>query len=142
MKNPNKYIRQAYMAALAGIDVPVYDMKVPKSVIPHPEPYILLSAQTKTQNSMGRGCHAEDCTITLDIISVQALGYGSRAVLDDTEEQVHNAISAGISVAGFSVISTRREDSYDASLDTDAQSVYRRILRYRHVLEETPIEAI
>jgi len=140
MKNPDKYIRFAYLGALAGIGVPVYDEKIPKSTIPAPATYVLITSQTKNRDHSGRGCVVEDCTITLDIISVQALGFGSTVILNDIEEAITNAIlTQPLPIEHFQVVSTNRADSFPASFDTDSQSVYRRILRYRHILEETTL---
>jgi hypothetical protein len=121
------------MSALAPLGFPVYDTLVPRTDAAGT--YILLSTQTKNLERIGRGCRAWDASIEVQLLSIQPAGYASRAIVDDMEEGVLNAL-AGLSVEGFDQLDHMPDGSYSDAIDTGVQSVLRQVLKFRHVLTE------
>lgn len=89
--NPNKYVRKAYISALADLDVPVWDSVVPIDIV-SPKTYILIHDFTKQLNETCKDHNGWDCSILIDIINVQESGYFDREIVDDLEEEVINRI--------------------------------------------------
>src|SRR5690606_3990988 len=134
MVNPNKHIRKAYILALADIGVPVWSVKVPKTIKPKPTRYVLISSQSKTETVRDKCGFEWLCVVTLDITSVQNLGDSDVAILDDIEEKILSRIDDELPVTGFIVKSAVVLESIDVTLDTPNQSVERRIIMYEHWL--------
>lgn len=132
--SPDKYIRKAYIEALANAGVPVYAKKVPidKNI---PQKYILLSTQTKQRTATSKDDRWEWLTqITIDIVFVGAKGISQTDKVDDVEGLVIEAIENGITVEGFAVKSTDLLNSQPLDDETPTQSIERRILIYEHWL--------
>lgn len=129
--SPDKFIRKAYLTALAGVGVQLYAGKVPvdKTI---PEHYILLSTQTKQRTAVSKNGWEWNTQITVDIIYRGKKGYSFMDRVDDTEGKVIEAIENGISVEGFAVKSTELVNSQPLNAETDTQSIERRILIYEH----------
>lgn len=130
--SPDKFIRKAYITALAPIGIPVYGKKVPISVKPIPPQYIILSTQTKQRTAVSKNGWEWSTQITVDIVSQGAKGFSGTDKLDDIEGQVVDAIENGITVDGFYVKSTNLLNSQPLDTETDTQSIERRILIYEH----------
>jgi hypothetical protein len=129
--SPDKYIRKAYLAALAGAGVPVYAKKVPidKAI---PQKYILLSTQTKQRTAVSKNGWEWNTQITIDIVFVGVKGVAQTDKVDDVEGAVIEAIENGITVDGFAVKSTDLINSQPLDIETPTQSIERRILIYEH----------
>jgi hypothetical protein len=136
MKNPDKYIRKAFLDALQPLNYSVYDKRVPKTL--SPLQYIILSSQTNVDNQLGRACRVQDCTIVLDLFVLQSLSYVSSAAIDDMLEQVLNAVNhTSIHVPYFQLNLIERDGTpRDLSFDTDTQSILRKVVTYRLEIEE------
>lgn len=130
--SPDKFIRKAYLTALAGVGVPAYAGKVPISVTPIPQQYILLTTQTKQRTAVSKNGWEWNTQITIDIIYNGKKGFSQMDKVDDTEGKVIEAIENGISVEGFAVKSTELVNSQPLNAETDTQSIERRILIYEH----------
>lgn len=136
MINPNKYVRGAWVSALrTATGLNAWDKNVPKSVNPIPERYILVANQRKNRFAVAKDCYEWLGIITLEIISIQPQGFASTAVIDDIEEAVITTISNGIEVPGFTVKFTRLLDQNDMDVETDTESIGRRILIYEQWLD-------
>ena len=132
MKNPNKYIRKAWISALktaTGIDV--WGKLVPKDVNPTPLKYILISSQSKNRFAVAKDCYEWICTINVDVINITPQGFVSTVTVDDIEETILNTVESGISVSGFTVKVVRLAGPpVDMDIDTETEMIERRILSY------------
>lgn len=136
MKNPDKYIRKAFLDALQPLSYGVYDKRVPKTV--SPSQYIVISSQTQLDNQLGRACKVQDCTIVLDLFVIQVLSYVKSAAIDDMWENVKNAINPStIHIAGFQLNDIHVDGTpRPLDFDTDTQSILRKGITYRLEVEE------
>lgn len=143
MINPDKYIRRAYLIALANISsgsvsVPVFDRRVPISVKPIPSTRIIISSQTKSIADETKCGHGWDCSILLDIISEQNISFVNTAIVDDIEEQISNMIDLWQASKGellippFKCYRTAFSDSHDMDLETPTLTIIRKVIRYTH----------
>lgn len=131
--SPDKYIRKAYIIALANAGVPVYAKKVPISAT-IPQKYILLSTQTKQRTAVSKNGWEWNTQITVDIVFAGTKGISQGDKVDDVEGIVIEAIENGITVDGFNVKSTILLNSQPLDTETPTQSIERRILIYEHWL--------
>lgn len=140
MVSPDKFIRKAYSINLANIGCPIYDMVVPKSVIPVPDIYVLITTQTKSPYQTTKCGHEWDCSVLLDIVCHFDQGFYNRIVIDDIETNILTAIDTwtfnktDISIPPFRVYNTEIGDSHDMSLDTPTKTIARKLLRFRHFM--------
>lgn len=137
---PDKYIRLAIINLATGvIDTPIYETVIPKSVIPTPLTYILLSTQSKQQKNTSKCGHNWQCSIVLDICSNNQQGYSSKAVVEDIEQQLSDLIDLSgrndIAIPPFTVLNTQMLDSHDMSYETPTLTVSRKIVRYQFILQ-------
>ncbi len=138
MLNPDKYIRAKYISLLSAVfngsvQVPVFDMRVPKNVIAPTR--IVITSQTKTQSDTTKCGHNWDCSITLDIINELPQGYASTVILDDIEEQISNLIDlqdGDIDITPFICYNTHTGIPTDLSYETPTLSIGRKVLRFNH----------
>ncbi len=134
MLNPEKYVRIAYLQAIATqTAVPVWTKKVPKDVTV-PKKYILITSQEKQRTEVGKDCWEWLCQITIDVVFQGTLGYSDTDQVDDIEEKIITAIEAGIDVPGFMVKSIDLVDTVNLDSDTENQSIERRVIIYQHWL--------
>lgn len=133
-------MRVAYIAALAGISVPVFDTVIPKDLTPIPSLYILLHDFTKR---IDEGCKDElgwTCAMVLDIISVQPSGYVDRVPVDNVESEVINLISLlnEFEISGFEVEYTRLSNSVPLDViqppSVGVENIIRTALTYDHLI--------
>lgn len=124
--NPNKPIRAAIISAITGI--PVWHKKVPKNVS-RPTRYILLTSQAKRTIELSKCGWEWSASINIDIIQINSQGYSNAAPIDDIEQQVINAVQ-GLTVAGWDLKGIELVDSNDLDLETDDESIERRVLTY------------
>lgn len=131
--SPDKYIRKAYIEALANAGVPVYAKKVPidKNI---PQKYILLSTQSKQRTAVSKNGWEWNTQITIDIVFKGVKGVSQGDKVDDVEGLVIDAIENGISVDNFAVKSTDLLNSQPLDTETATESIERRILIYEHWL--------
>ncbi|MFA6087486.1 hypothetical protein [Mucilaginibacter sp.] len=129
--SPDKYIRKAYIEALANAGVPVYAKKVPidKAI---PQKYILLSTQTKQRTAVSKNGWEWNTQITIDMVFIGEKGISQTDKIDDLEGIVIEVIENGISVDGFAVKSTVLINSQPLDTETPKESIERRILIYEH----------
>jgi hypothetical protein len=141
--SPSTPMRVAYIQALAGLTVPVFDTVIPKDMTPIPLLYILLHDFTKGINEDCKDEVGWACTIILDIISVQPSGYADREVVDNVEAQVINLIRLlnQFSIPGFEVEYTRYANS--VSLDviqppaSGVDNIIRTAITYEHLIYQS-----
>lgn len=143
-KNPNKYVRQAYVDALSSIaGVPVYDTAVPADVKPIPTMYIIIHDFTKTVENSAKCMLGWDVSVLLDLISIQPSGFVTRELVDDLEEKVINVIllQNEFIVNGFNTFSSELSNSkpMDVIMPTSAmtKNIIRTVLTYDHRLYES-----
>lgn len=136
MKNPDKHIRKAFNDALFPLGFSVYEKRVPKTA--SPLQYILVSSQTNVDKALGRGCKVHDCTIVIDLFVMQSLSYVSSVAIDDMLEAVMNQVRKDtINIPFFQLNSIERDGTpKDLSFDTSVQSILRKVITYRLVVDE------
>lgn len=143
MVNPDKYIRKAYLIALANISsgslsVPVFDRRVPINTKPIPALRIIISSQTKQTADETKCGHGWECTVLLDIIAEQNISYVNTAIVDDIEEQISNMIDlwqaskTELLIPPFKCYRTYFSDSHDIELETPTTTIIRKLIRYTH----------
>lgn len=140
---PDKYIRKAYISLIniqlanSYLTCPIYDSVVPKDIDPIPPLRIILSTQTKKQANTTKCGHDWQCTILLDIIYEQNLGFVDKVIVETIEEVISNAIDLNpndIAIPPFIVYNTQILDSHDMSLETQTKSINRKLVRYEHIV--------
>jgi len=135
--NPNKYIRQAYIQALSvATGLNVWHKKVPKTVNPIPKQYLLLDSQTKNETVKAKLDYFEWlATLDLQIYNYNPKGFTDTEKVDNIEEIVIETIRVnGISIPNFSNKNVDILDSIDLDLETDTNSIDRRIIKFEHWL--------
>lgn len=131
MINPNKYIRAGVIPMLktaTGL-TGVWHKKVPKTVIPTPDKYILVTSQTKNRFAVAKDCYEWLCTLNIDIHNINPQGFTETSAVDDIEENVLNAMT-GVTVAGFTVKLVALSNSIDLDVESNEYSIDRRVLTY------------
>lgn len=127
MKNPNKYIRQAIISALPGIQV--FYKRIPKNIAT-PVQYIILNSQTKQQFARAKDCYEWICQVNIDCWVHGVQGMPPSTAVDDLEESVLSVMD-GVQVTGsFTTKYVKLLNQVDLSLETSTESVERRILTY------------
>lgn len=138
MLNPDKYIRKAYVDALSSATgLNVWNKGIPKDVEVLPDTYIILRSQTKQRTSVSKQLWEWQSQITIDIVSVNELGYNSTVVVDNIEQTVMNTIESGLTFGGgFNNKSTRFIDSVPLDIDTPTNTINRKVVIYEHWLNK------
>lgn len=134
MKNPDKYIRAAYISAISNATgLPVYDAGIPISVEDLPDKYYLIGTQTKAPRAESKYGWEWSCTVEVHCVFVNAKGYNSGSAVDDMEEAV---LSTGMSlvVPEFRSIQTDFIDSIRLDMETQTNTINRKIVVYQHWL--------
>lgn len=135
--NPNKYIRTAYINALrTATGLQVWHKKLPKSVKPIPPQYIILDSQTKNETVKAKTDYFEWlCTLDVHIMNYNDKGFTNTTIVDDIEEKVIEVIKLdGVTIANFSNKNVDILDSMDLDLETDTNSIDRRVIKFEHWL--------
>lgn len=128
MINPNKHIRKAIVDSLLP-NTRVFYKRVPKD-IETPREYVIMNSQSKRMAFNAKGCYEWICTINLDCWVHTVQGMPPSVVIDDLEEIVLNAMS-GLEVGGgFTTKYVNLIDQNDLSIETDSESIERRVLIY------------
>ena len=142
MKDPRKAIRSAYRTALSsltynGSSVPVYD-KVPQNAS---YPYVHIAEQT-TLDLSDKTSYGQDVTVLLDIVTGFTPNIGGKSPSDDIANEILQVIhirGTNIDLSGnnFNCVTTMLES--DTSLEELEENyhIYRRLLRFRHHIEQT-----
>lgn len=135
MYNPDKYIRKAYIDAIElATGLTGYDTDIPKDVLALPKQYFIIRGQSKQRTSISKQLWEWDCQVTIDLVSVNDLGYHSSASVDDIEQTVLTIIESGLVIPNFNNKSTRFVDSVPMPVDTLTESIDRKVIIYEHWL--------
>src|SRR5690606_6356873 len=139
MINPNKYIRKAIIESLTtATGVQFYDTAIPIDVEPLPNAYGIVKSQSKNRFGVTKQWHEWSCSVTIDVYSVEALGFNSNVIVDDLEQGVINAM-VGLSVAGFDVKRVDFIDSVARPTVTGANTVSRTVIVYEMWLDNVMV---
>jgi len=135
MLNPDKYVREGYIADLEPLlgGVPIWDGGIPVDE-PTPDVYVLITTQTKRPTERTKDGFEWMGTITLDIVSIRPPGTHNTAIVDDIEEILIERIEQEIDIPGFINNNTLFVDSVSLKDENASQSVDRKILIYEHWL--------
>lgn len=131
--DPDKYLREAYINALAPLGVPIWEGGVPLDAV-IPEYYILIGGHVNSRKLVNKITWEWNCSLTLDVHRNNPLGFSDSAGADDMVGAALSAIEAGISASGFRVKTTQLQDTVRQDFDTVTHSVNRRLVRYLHWL--------
>lgn len=135
-KNPDKYLRAGYLAALQGQGLIAYNKDLPPSTDPIPGVYVLIESQSKTTTERSKTDFEWNSRVTLHIINVNERGYVTTTLVDDAEEKCINAVENGIMVENFYLKSTYLIDSIPLDLTDKTTTIERKVLIYEHWLAE------
>lgn len=134
MRDVKKPLRGAYILALAGISVPVYDKFVPSTNIS--DTYVVITNQTDLEVNFNKCGSEHQPTVVLDIVHRTTEQGGSR-YCDDVADEILQIVPEGtLSIPGFEVKDSRVVGDDDLSEYTSTLKVYRRILRFQHTVKE------
>lgn len=136
-------VRFAYFDAIGTVtNVPIFDVyALPEGT---PYPYILLSTQTSVQRIIKR-CKVYDASILIDIVTGESNGYAGRIQAEDIAEKIEQVIipddfsDLDLSVYGYSIGDTRMEMDTDSSLMNGTTNIYRKLIRYSHIISKLTI---
>lgn len=131
MKNPNKYIRSAFVTALgSATGLGVYDQGIPIDLQPLPDKYVLVKNQSKGRFAVSKHNDEWLCSFSLDINSVNEKGFNSSVAVDDIEEAILTA-APSVQIPGFTLKWTRLVDSIPFDpLETSTHTINRTVLLY------------
>lgn len=137
LKNPNKYIRKAYLTALSGVGVPVWDKRVPVDEI-IPPVYVLIQGQTKTEIMRTKCDKSWQVVTNIDIYDRSNRGFADSSVMDDLEELITDALAPSVqtdlAIPPFEVYNTFVESPEDSPQETVNETILHRVLRFRVIL--------
>lgn len=136
MKNPNKHIRGAWISGLkTATGLGVWSKEVPKSVMPVPITYILVTSQTKNRFGVAKDCYEWITTIAISIVHVLPQGFTSTETLDDIEETVMN-LAETITIPGFRLRFTNLSESREMSASDETNFIEQRIIVYEQWVDK------
>ena len=132
--NPDKHIRKALYTLLNGIVVSgktinCYDSRITGN--PKLLNYILFTAQTKEVDKATKCGYRWETSILIEIYTKSSSqgNSGSRVLLNDIEERVHQLLQPKLVVENFETLI--QNVSYEAQLETvtDTENIFRSFLR-------------
>lgn len=139
----SKAVRTGYFDALSGNIVaggqvvPIFDVyALPENV---DKPYVLLSTQTNVQGNLKR-CKRYLATILVDIVTGGPNELMGREQSEDIADQIEDIINPDtfedidIESYGYSIGNTSRESDTDNSFLNGREYVYRKLIRYNHII--------
>ncbi len=132
-------IRTGYFDYLQGVvSAPGYDAyALPENT---PYPYWLVSSQTELQREVTDG-KVYDATVLIDIVtgSTDPIGRDQAEGIADEIEAIINpddATDIDISMYGFVIGDTNREQGFDGFARSGSFYIFRKLLRYRHIIHK------
>lgn len=139
-KDPKLALRKAYYNAInytidwQGADVKIYT-KVPKDL----DIYLKFAGQTNDTLSSTKTSFISNCTITIDIVTKFHPSAGSYDILDKIGDQLFEAVldldNPLKMDEPFYIITSKLEfDETIEEEDSDTDIIYRRILRFQHLI--------
>lgn len=134
--NPNKPLRDAFIAALAPIGIPVKAKKIPKNATPVQQ-YILITSQVKKRFAISKDCYDYLCQTVFDICYYSPNGYADADKNDAVEEQLIQIIEGGVEVSGFIVKEINFIESIPLDIETPTYSIQRQVVTYQHWVGQT-----
>ncbi len=141
MKNPDKYLREGYLAAIQAQGLAAYNKDLPPDTNPLPGLYVLIESQSKKTTERSKEDFEWVCRVTMHIVRTNTRGTSFTADVDDAEELCITAIEAGIIVNNFYLKSTYHIDSLNLDLTDKTTTIERRVLIYEHWLSEIGLGA-
>lgn len=132
-------LRTGYFDNMNGvISAPMFDaFALPEDVS---YPYVLVSSQTEVQREVTDG-KVYDVTSLFDIVtgSMDPIGRAQAEAIADEIEAIINPDDASdidISAYGYSIGDTNREQGFDDWQRRGPLYIYRKLLRYRHIIHK------
>lgn len=134
MRDVKKPLRGAYVTALVGISVPIYDKFVPQSNTS--DTFVVVMNQTDLEVNFTKCGSDHQPTVVLDIVHRTTEQGGSRFCDDVADEILPIITESALAIPGFEVKDSRLVGDDDLSEYTSTLKVYRRILRFQHTVKE------
>ena len=138
--NPDKFIRKAVFDATNNIVVnskiiKTFDSRLTGNA--NLSEYILMTAQDKDVLKNTKCEYEWECSLLIEIYTrySSAGNTGSRALLNDIEQSVTDALNPKLTIQGFTNIT--QNITYETSLETitDTENIYRSFLRLNLTLK-------
>lgn len=120
------------------ISAPVFDaFALPENTT---YPYLLISSQTSVQRNVD-GCKVYDATTLFDIVtgSQDPIGREQSELIAAEVESIINpddGYQINIERHGYRIANTVREQDFDSSARNGIFYIYRKLLRYRHLIHK------
>ena len=128
MVNPSKYVKVAVLNAVRSTNIPVWYKRKPKST--GGNEYAILTSVNKNPIDRGKTCFDWSIQVVIDLWSVGVQGYPpTDNSLEDMEEKVLTVMDS-IVVDGFHVYDRILQQQTDLSVETNTQSIERKVLTY------------
>ncbi|CAL1518203.1 DUF3168 domain-containing protein [Chitinophaga sp. MM2321] len=141
MQDTNYSVRKAYFQALQGFvivgltAIEVYDKMAPNNAV---YPYIILSTQTDTDNSV-KECFGHECTMLVDVVT-GFNGAVESEMLDSICGQILNRINPSgqrlTLTNNLQLISTKLISDNTIEGQNGVWKILRRLLRFAHNVHE------
>jgi len=134
MRNTSKPLRTAYLAALAGISVPIYDKRAPMDA---PDHYVVIADQRSSEEPV-KGKFISNARINLDIVTEFKTG-GGMELSEDIANEILTIIRNGEQLdlsPDFQVVTCKKEDEFSLVEDTPSSTIYRTILTFEHKINQ------
>ena len=139
MKNPSNALRSAYFQALNGnVTVNGSAIKVYNKVLDDNTGNFYIWITAETGKKVPDKTHKlREHTLLIDIVTKFGPYEGSNETANDIQEQVSELIDNGTELslgAEYQSILTVEEDSHDIDLQTPSETIIRKLIRYRHLI--------
>lgn len=134
MKDCSKNLRIAYLTALSGISVTVYD-RVPNTVSGNYVrigPFVGLDDSEKTR-------FGQIVTQDVEVIAKYDADMGGKEETDDIADEIIDIIRTRSQLdltPTFNIIVTTLDSTSIFEEETEKEYVYRRVIRFRHLIEQ------
>ena len=132
-------IRTGYFDNLQGaVSAPGFDaFALPEGT---PYPYWLVSSQTEVQREVTDG-KVYDATVLIDIVtgSMDPIGRDqAEGIADEIEAIINpdNGNDIDISAYGYEIGDTNREQGFDGFARSGSFYIFRKLIRYRHIIHK------
>lgn len=130
MVNPNKHIRTSIVSALSSVGTSVWYKRLPKTIAT-PEKYILIQSQSKQEAFRAKSCWEWLCQFNIEIVVEGEQGIPPTDAIDGLEQSVLSAMeNFNVTSGGFATKYCDMINQYEDSVETDTNSIERRILTY------------
>lgn len=126
MLNPNKYIRQAIIQAIAPLKC--WTVRVPKNE-PTPTEYVILNSETQNEYVTSKTEYEWLLSINLDVTVLGQVGFDNTTKVDDMIEDIIPAVKS-LKHPLLNISNVTLQASNTLNYDTTTNSVNRKVLTF------------